>query len=397
MTEIDQGLNGVGELSNSSLAFSSDMVVQVSVAMFCIFAFLVLWRPYPRCHFLTKISKEGATDQDFGQSLACAYNSALTKFDSLSTYFSKGMTFDAVVTMLVDEILLDHDFAHSQDELKQKAVVKFVKENVGRAFGAWKKRPRDGELTTGEVPQNTLLSWPSIENYPDWVHDQINTYLQASSDEKTICRLELERTLLETPLWSVSTKYDGTCFGKMDNGEFVGRRHVVGACQTYQQTSTIDATGCDVGSLKDELSRILHIELGSGSVCVWGELMCNPGYYNYRARGLAEQWLPFGVVLQMPEAVELQPLLGRLQEEDLAYSVGEGSGRLRLSMCRSLRRLLQDVAKCRVVEEVCEATTHAEVVAKGAKDLMEGHNEGALGHKVTIRFSQFYKTPNLFC
>mmetsp|Transcript_1381 Transcript_1381/g.1648 ORF Transcript_1381/g.1648 Transcript_1381/m.1648 type:complete len:89 (-) Transcript_1381:289-555(-) len=82
-------------------------------------------------------------------------------------------------SLLVDEMLLDSDFAVSQDESKEKALVKFVKENVGRAFGAWKKRSRDAELTSGEVPQNTLLSWPSIENYPDWVYDQINTYLNA--------------------------------------------------------------------------------------------------------------------------------------------------------------------------------------------------------------------------
>lgn len=42
------------------------------------------------------------------------------------------------------------------------------------------------------------------------------------------------------------------------------------------------------------------------------------------------------------------------------------------------RRLLQDVARCHVVEEVLQQATHAEVVAQGAKDLMEGRNEGVV-------------------
>ena len=80
--------------------------------------------------------------------------------------------------------------------------------------------------------------------------------------------MELEQTLLETPLWSVSTKYDGTCFGKLDTGEFVGRRHFVGQSDTYLNTSTAAANECDASALKEELSRILGVELERRSVCV---------------------------------------------------------------------------------------------------------------------------------
>ena len=52
------------------------------------------------------------------------------------------------------------------------------------------------------------------------------------------------------------------------------------------------------------------------------ELMCNPGYYDYLARGLFEQWLPFGVVLKVPKASEADKIIQRLQDEGLAYSPG---------------------------------------------------------------------------
>ena len=328
-------------------------------------------------------------ESDFYRSLDVVLKSALTKFDSLSVYFSNGMTVQAVIAMLLEEMRQDEDFApFLTDDLREKAFVKFVQQNVGKTFGAWKKGGTISEAA--ERSQQNSLSWPSIENYPEWVCEQIKTYLLASEEEKPLFRAELERTLLETPLWSVSTKYDGTCFGKMDTGDFVGRRHVVGKRDTYQNTSTSSAEKCKVEQVKDELSRMLGINLESGSVCVWGELMCNPGYYNYLSRGLVDEWLPFGIVFEAPDGVEVDPLLDRLQKEGMAYSRGFGR-KFRLSMCSSLRRLLTEVGQCQVVEETFTELTHAEVVARGAKELMEGHNEGIL----EMECSNFFKPQSL--
>ena len=316
-------------------------------------------------------------ESDFYRSLDVALKSALTKFDSLSEYFSNGMTVQAVITMLLEEMQQDQDFApFLTNDLREKAFVKFVQQNVGKTYGAWKKGGTISEAAAERSQQNSL-SWPSIENYPEWVCEQVKTYLLASEEEKPLFRAELEHTLLQKPLWSVSTKYDGTCFGKMDTGDFVGRRHVVGKRDTYQNTSTSSAEKCKVEQVKDGLSRMLGINLESGSVCVWGELMCNPGYYNYLSRGLVDQWLPFGIVFEAPDGVEVDRLLDRLQKEGMAYSRGFGR-KFRLSMCPSLRRLLTEVGQCQVVEETFTELTHAEVVARGSKELMEGHNEGIL-------------------
>lgn len=326
-------------------------------------------------------NQSAASSMDFHQNLDVAFQSALTKFDSLPTYFARGMNVPAVAAMLLDEICLDQDFAHFlQDDDSMKKADRFVKQHVGPLHAAWKKRQmRDKEpnQATPELQGTLRLAWPSIEAYPDWVCEEINKYLQADKKDKALRRAELEQTLLTTPLWSASIKYDGTCFGKMDTGKYAGRRQSFGVISTYQQTSTRAADGCDVKALRDQLSRMLHIPLESGSVCVWGELMCNPGYYDYRSRGLANEWLPFGVVIQVTNAVDIESLTKCLQKEDLAFSQGE-DGKFRLMMCPSLRRLLQDVAKCHVVETFECRVTHAQLVAQGAKELMEGRNEGVV-------------------
>lgn len=376
-SDFQESLDAVSALTTfyGFTAFSSG-TFQAVVALFGIVAVLLL----KQCRYSGPLRNQSvASSMDFHQSLDVAFQSALTKFDSLSTYFARGMNVPAVAAMLLEEICLDQDFAHFlQDDDSMKKADRFVKQNVGPMHAAWKKgqmRDKEPNQATTDL-QGTLLPWPSIEPYPDWVCEEINKYLQADQKDKAFCRAELEKTLLTTPLWSASIKYDGTCFGKMDTGKYAGRRHVVGNCSTYQQTSTSVANSCDVKALKDQLSRMLHIPLESGSVCVWGELMCNPGYYDYRSRGLANAWLPFGVVLQVTN-VDTESLMKRLQKEDLAFSQGE-DGKFRLLMCPSLRGLLQDVAKCRVVETFEGRVTHAQLVAQGAKELMEGRNEGVV-------------------
>lgn len=379
-SDFQESLDAVSALTtfDGFISFSSG-TFQAVVALFGIVTVLLL----KQCRYSYSVPKSNQSvpsSMDFQQRLDVAFQSALTKFDSISTYFARGMTVPAVAAMLLDEICLDQDFAHFlQDDDSMKKADRFVKQNVGPMHAAWKKgqmRDKETNEATTEL-RGTLLPWPSIEPYPDWVYEEINKYLQADQKDKVLCRAELEQTLLTTPLWSASIKYDGTCFGKMDTGKLAGRRHLVGHCSTYQQTSTSVAHRCDVQALKDQLSKMLCIPLESGSVCVWGELMCNPGYYDYRSRGLADEWLPFGVVLQVTKAVDIESLIKRLRKEDLAFSQGE-DGKFRLLMCPSLRRLLQDVAKCRVVETFEGRVTHAQLVAQGAKELMEGRNEGVV-------------------
>merc|ERR1719284_1273494 len=125
----------------------------------------------------------------------------------------------------------------------------------------------------------------------------------------------------------------------MDTGNLVGRKAVLGPqCQTYQHTSTAPLAGCDVDALRCAIATLLGVELPRDSVCVWGELMCNPGYYNYQQRRLAGRWVAFGVVAALPEPAdgadgsEALRCSAVLSAHGLAHSLS-GHGRLRLLLC----------------------------------------------------------------
>lgn len=326
--------------------------------------------------------------QEFKQAFKEAFASALTKFDSLDAYFATGMSVLAVCEMLADEMRQDRDFepalaVFGRDTELQTLLRKFV----GTANGKWKEGNRG--VDRPKVPRklkDNPLPWASIDAYPEWVVGQIETYASAAPEEQVDARTRLERTLLERPLCAASVKYDGTCFGKLDTGELVGRKQLLGtACDRYQHTSTAAAEQCNVAALRCALSKMLDVELGR--VCVWGELMCNPGFYSYKERGLAAKWLCFGVVTTLDGLAcdsfqtsgcspdKLQCVARKLSEQGFAYSTSEG-GKLRLLLCPALRQLLQDVAVCEVVDEQFHGLTHAEVVAEAADGLSAGAHEG---------------------
>jgi len=262
-----------------------------------------------------------------------ALASALTKFDTLDVYFAAGWAFDAVCDMLIEEVRQDSDvIPPPAASLGLDEVRLLVKRTVGKAFGDWKKvrgMQKEAKRLTpqGEIP----LPWASIDAYPDWVVNQVENYLQADLNEKQSARRVLERTLLEKPLIAASIKYDGTCFGKMDDGDLLGRRLLLGrGSTTYQQTSTATAAACDVSALRDRLAEIAGVELGR--VCVWGELMCNPGFYSYRERGLHEKWVCFGVVVALKCASESERVAEGLRGHGLAQ-IGAVHGAIYGAVC----------------------------------------------------------------
>eukprot|EP00439_Symbiodinium_sp_Y106_P039898 s2022_g4.t2 len=290
--------------------------------------------------------------------------SALTKFDSLSTYFDDGMTVDAVAKMLQREIREDRDFLPSGGMMPSQ-----------EEPGLWRTAP---EAAQAERGRESGLEWASIDHYPVWVVDQIENYLSAEPGQQEMMRRELERTLLEEPLCSATVKFDGTCFGKLDNRNLSGRRHQVGkACESYLQTSTAACKKCDIELVRAELSRVFDAELTAGSVCVWGELMCNPGYYDYLARGLAGKWICFGAVVKLPQAQDSSDIMAwskKLDEHGFAHSIAAEGQKVRLFLCPALREMLTK-AGCDVTDDA-QQSTHAKLVASMAKSLAAGENEG---------------------
>merc|ERR1712224_253812 len=118
----------------------------------------------------------------------------------------------------------------------------------------------------------------------------------------------------------------------------------------YQHTSTAAAEPCNVAALRFELCKIPGVEVAS--VCVWGELICNPGFYGYRERGLDAKWLCFGVAAALEDCSDdsVLRMCKQLTLQGFAHSVSSG-GKLRLLLCPALRQLLKDVAGCEVVDE----------------------------------------------
>lgn len=328
--------------------------------------------------------------ENFGRAFGEAYASALTKFDSLDAYFSSGGAVPSIATMLMEEIQQDKDFApflvSPRHVLESEALLKRA---VGRANAAWRKAGGMPERArpSGHSKGENFLPWPSIDAYPEWVVGQIENYANAEPFERASARTALEHALLEKPLCAATIKYDGTCFGKMHDGNLAGRKQLLGTdCEEYQKTSTASASSCDVAALRRRLCDIMGVEVGA--VCVWGELMCNPAFYSYKARGLYSKWLCFGVVVALPGscgdesevaatglgAGDVGRLALRLSEQGLAHSIS--GSQVRLCLCPALHKLLQEVACCEVVDLHFPGLTHAEAVAHGAAGLRSGENEG---------------------
>lgn len=302
-------------------------------------------------------------------------SSALTKFDDLEVYFAGGQGPVHVSEMLAKEMLEDGEFSLLLDIAEHvDALNAFVKSFVGRRFGEWKKT-NGVRLKTKDVRQekDVPLPWASIESYAIWVLDKIETYAHTESTFRDAARKHLEDALLGKTVVAASIKYDGTCFGKMDSGELVGRRMVLGElCKEYQRTSTEATARTDAAALRVALSEICGVEVGR--LCVWGELMCNPNFYGYTARGLANKWICFGVVVAFPEANDC--ISAKLVQRGLAHSLNPTGKQVRLMLCPALRQLLTDVARCDVAEAPFEGLSHADVVAGAAGSLMSGENEG---------------------
>lgn len=327
-------------------------------------------------------------NQVFAQALSDAFSSALTKLDCLETYFAAGRGPVDLTEMFVQELQEDGDLRPLLDlaDNKVEAMRAFVRTAVGKRFGEWKKIGGNAVKEKKEKEVPVPLPWTSIDAYPEWVMDKIQIYSRAEPAEQEAARQHLEDTLLgkKARVLAASIKYDGTCFGKMDNGELVGRKFVLGKhCEEYQRTSTEPASRCDVAALSRSVAEICGAEVNQ--LCLWGELMCNPNFYGYKERGVANKWICFGVVAAFAASETNTPddanaISQRLAERGLAHRLNfkRSGSQVYLMLCPALRQLLVDVAKCEHVAEAPfeDGLSHAEVVSRAAASLRSGQNEG---------------------
>jgi len=332
------------------------------------------------------------TVEEYPAALTAAYASALTKIDALDALFLSGFGVVQVAKIIEAEMRSDADFVPFLALPSADDLPRHLCQHVGRQYAAFKKGAGLSVARCSEsvsVPKGNRLPWSSIEAYPEWIANQVQLYCKADDVSRAFAREHLEFTLLRQPLRSASVKFDGTNLGKLDTGELMGRNHMVAPGGIYQTTSTAACEGLDVAAVRDALSRCLGRPLGT--LCMYGELMCNPGCYGYGEKGLASKWLCFGCILTPAVSVDATgdsqtseevathgpaALLGlseALASKGFAHSVGEG--RVRLILCPALRQLFDEFG-CAVVEELPAGLTHAQMVAMGAERLSAGEVEG---------------------
>ena len=96
-----------------------------------------------------------------------AFESALTKFDSLDAYFVNGMFVSDVCAMIAEEMRSDTDFALTlADEAERFAL--WLRKTVGKTNGAWRKGA-GGAMGTkkSRALRDNPLPWASIDAYPE--------------------------------------------------------------------------------------------------------------------------------------------------------------------------------------------------------------------------------------
>ena len=183
------------------------------------------------------------------------------------------------------------------------------------------------------------VEWPAIDHYPTWLCDKVQRFLRsAHAAASTIARAwRLQRGIpalvtdepaarLPSPRHCVyrrdaiaalsggtaTAKLDGTNVGKGVDGTLYGRRWVIAeGTETYQKVPLGSVRAADVLAVRDAVAGALREAggaaeaeaLGAGACrfVVYGELMCNPGLYDYSEAGLAGAWLAFGVVVVLQE------------------------------------------------------------------------------------------------
>ena len=121
--------------------------------------------------------QEGGSQLNFQTMLDAALTSALSKYDSIGTYFSDGMSVAAVAEMLAQEMRQDEDLRPSiTTPFREEQLRKFVMQMVGKSYGLWKKgscRVKNDDSRG----QDSGMAWASIDNYATWVYEQVTRFL----------------------------------------------------------------------------------------------------------------------------------------------------------------------------------------------------------------------------
>ena len=220
-----------------------------------------------------------------------------------------------------------------------------------------------------------------------WPHT-CNANLAFKSVVNTFNQKELEEVFLETPTFATE-KLDGTNLAKDETGQIYSRRLKVGADKShYQRTSLSQVREADIRKFRELLCSAGDIEGTAVSLCVvYGELICNPEYYEYKDRGLAGQWRVFGVCLTTKPSLQDQ-VLTALTDNNFA-TVKLREEKIQILPCQALFDVAES-SGLQVVPVIASDKSIAQVVEENRAMMKRGDLEGIIFTTFTKKFRSGY-------
>eukprot|EP00039_Didymoeca_costata_P027824 m.19272 g.19272 ORF g.19272 m.19272 type:complete len:515 (-) comp6526_c0_seq1:24-1568(-) len=232
-----------------------------------------------------------------------------------------------------------------------------------------------------KISKENSNPWPSIDNYLDnlmneficfkktgeWAVTIIQRAWRARSQGKTVNMLTLYKEnnharpnyrvhrdtqslcnrFLHSPM-SCSIKYDGTNVGVSDDGEVYGRRTMIdSSSERYQNVPLGTCRLVDSKAIKSSIAKLIFSNGQQDvtfTVSVYGELMCNPGLYDYAKNDLAGKWVCFGMRLRFDQETSadiLTKISSTLRNHGFSFS-GEGKSTITITINKALEAFLTE-------------------------------------------------------
>ena len=148
--------------------------------------------------------------------------------------------------------------------------------------------------------------------------------------QETVAKLKKGDALLCSQFRAFE-KLDGTNFGIRCDGEMFGRRYRVEG-DTYQRVPLVGRVSAIPGEA--EVTAVKHAMIGEGfdnvELFLYGELMCNPGKFDYKERAMGHKFFCFGAMITSTN--HCTEILAKLLEKGfVAYLCKDGQIRVTMN------------------------------------------------------------------
>ena len=208
--------------------------------------------------------------------------------------------------------------------------------------------------------------WPHTENANKGVSSLVMKYTPE----------DLTEMFLQSPVFATE-KLDGTNVAKDDSGQLYSRRLKIGAqISHFQKTSLASVRSANIRRFRGSLCLAGDLEEANLDLClVYGELMCNPSYYDYNHRGLSGQWRIFGSCLLVKPNL-LDDVLESLTNRQFA-AIKLNGDTIQILPCKALFEVAL-ASELQVSPVVASHKPLAQIVLENKNSMKKGELEGII-------------------